>query len=91
MLIYMKQILIEIDDRSARDLERVAPARKRMRAEFVRRAIRAALDRELDRRTEHAYREEPLSSGLDSGDLAGWDEDNALARRERRKKRERGN
>ncbi len=77
----MKQILIELDDRSARDLERVAPAKKRVRAEFVRRAIRRAIDLALDRDTEGAYREQPLPQGVEPGDLLGWDPHNALAER----------
>jgi Arc/MetJ-type ribon-helix-helix transcriptional regulator len=85
----VKQLLIEIDDRSARDLERVAPAKKRKRTEFVRQAIRAALDRELDRRTERAYREAPLPGGMIADDLAGWDQHNALARPSQPRKRSR--
>jgi len=50
----MKQFLVELDDRCARDLERVAPAKKRMRAEFVRLAVRRAIDLALDRATEAA-------------------------------------
>ena len=75
----MKQILIELDDRSARDLERVAPAKLRVRAEFVRRAIRRAIDLELDRETQSAYREQPLSRAVEPGDLLGWDPANELA------------
>ena len=77
----MKQILIELDDRCARDLERVAPVKKRLRAEFVRQAIRKAIDVALDRSTEEAYRRRPLSRGTAKSDLLGWDDDNALARR----------
>ena len=76
----MKRMLIELDDRSARDLERVAPARERRRAEFVRLAIRQALDVALDVRTREAYGEQPLSAELSAADLEGWDRHNALAR-----------
>ena len=76
----MKQVLIALDDRTARELERVAPAKKRMRAEFIRLAIRHALDRALDRATEAADGATPLPSVLEVGDLTGWDPDNALAR-----------
>jgi hypothetical protein len=86
----MKNILIEIDDRMARELERVAPTRKRMRAEFVRLAIRSALDRALDRATEAAYAEKPLASGFGAGDLAGWDDQNELAVAASRGKKARG-
>ena len=71
----MKRILIELDDACARDLERVAPARERRRAEFVRLAIRHAIDLALDRRTQQAYQTQPLMAGdVTPGDLVGWDE-----------------
>jgi len=79
MLFHMKKFLVELDDRDARDLERVAPARDRKRAEFVRLAIRRAIDLALDRQTERAYRETPMGSAIEPGDLEGWDGDNALA------------
>jgi hypothetical protein len=75
----MKQILIEIDDRCARDLEQVAPAKNRRRAEFVRLAIRRAIDLALDRNTRKAYGARPLPSTLEPSDLAGWDPRNRLA------------
>jgi hypothetical protein len=80
---YMKQILLEIDDRCARDLERVAPTGRRIRAEFIRLALRRAIDVALDRETELAYREAPLSRGLGAADAVGWDEQNLLARHDR--------
>ena len=80
----MKQILIELDDRCARDLERVAPARDRKRTEFVRLAIRSAIDRALDRVAEASYRAIPLSGELTGEDLRGWDERNKLVRHARR-------
>ncbi len=76
----MKQILVELDDQCARDLERVAPAKTRKRAEFVRLAIRRAVDLMLDRETAVAYREQPFHPGLLAGDLEGWDSENALAK-----------
>jgi hypothetical protein len=76
----MKRILIEIDDRCARDLARVAPTKKRMRAEFIRLALRRALDLALDRDTEAAYGERPMAPDVLTADLVGWDADNALAR-----------
>jgi predicted transcriptional regulator len=80
MLFHMKQVLIELDDRTARELERVAPTRKRMRAEFIRLAIRRALDLALDRATADAYRAAPGGGGaIEPADLSGWDPDNALA------------
>ena len=84
MLFYMKQILVELDDRCARDLERVAPAKKRQRAEFVRLAIRSAIDRALDGGTAEAYRMRPLSGAISAADLSGWDPKNLLARAPRK-------
>jgi hypothetical protein len=83
----MKQILIELDERAARDLERIAPAGKRVRAEFIRHAIRRAIDLALDLRTEEAYRGRPLEDGSAAGDLAGWDAGNELARPAPRKRK----
>jgi len=80
MLFHMKQFLIEIDDQCARDLERVAPARERKRAEFVRLALRRAIDLALDRATAEAYLAKPLVDDLLPEDLVGWDEHNALDR-----------
>jgi hypothetical protein len=76
----MKRILIELDDACARDLEHVAPVRERKRAEFVRLAIRRAIDLALDRLTRQAYETEPLAGDVMPGDLVGWDEQNALAK-----------
>jgi len=85
----MKKILIEIDDRCARDLERVAPAGSRTRAGFIRMALRRAIDLELDRATAEAYRNTPLVGELTSGDLVGWDERNELALPAKRGRRSR--
>lgn len=82
----MKQFLIELDDRCARDLERVAPAESRKRSQFVRLAIRRAIDLALDRATEAAYAREPLPVSS-AADVAGWDEHNALARPEAKRAR----
>ena len=80
MNVHMKKILIELDDRCARELEQVAPPGKRLRAEFIRLAIRRGIDLALDRTTEEAYRAQPLVGALAEGDLVGWDADNELAR-----------
>ncbi len=79
MVFPMKQVLIELDDQCARDLEQVAPAKDRRRAEFVRLAIRRAIDLALDRSTRKAYAARPLPSTLAPSDLAGWDPRNRLA------------
>lgn len=79
IVLYMRKFLIELDEKTARDLERVAPASKRQRATFVRHAIRLAIDIALDRATEAAYRAEPFQTTDGVGDLDGWDAGNELA------------
>ncbi len=81
----MKRILIEIDGKCARDLERVAPARRRERAEFIRRAIRTAIDVALERGTQAAYREQPTDAAITEADLVGWDERNELVQPARKR------
>lgn len=58
----MKKLLIELDDATAEELERVAPARSRKRSEFVRSAIRRALWELEEEATAEAYRNQPDSS-----------------------------
>jgi hypothetical protein len=76
----MKQILVELDDRCAQDLERVAPAGARTRAAFIRGAIRRAIDLALDRETAVAYEQTPLDGEVSPDDLSGWDAGNLLRR-----------
>jgi hypothetical protein len=57
----MKQLLIELDDETAAQLEAVAPARSRRRSDFVRAAIRRALWEVRERATEAAYARTPDS------------------------------
>jgi hypothetical protein len=59
MINHMKQILVQLDDRTARLLEDVAPGRSRKRSEFVRFAIARALQEVLEERTREAYRRWP--------------------------------
>jgi metal-responsive CopG/Arc/MetJ family transcriptional regulator len=58
----MKQLLIELDDDVAAQLERAAPGRSRQRSEFVRNAIRRALWEIEERHTAEAYRRVPDSA-----------------------------
>lgn len=55
----MKQLLVEIDDATAAELEHVAPARSRLRSEFIRTAIREALWRTEEDATRDAYERMP--------------------------------
>ncbi|MGH9317963.1 MAG: hypothetical protein ACRD1P_12760 [Thermoanaerobaculia bacterium] len=54
-----KQVIVELDDATARELEAVAPSRARMRSDFVRQALRRALDAALERRIAAAYGRQP--------------------------------
>ncbi|MSP61712.1 MAG: hypothetical protein EXR72_15535 [Myxococcales bacterium] len=55
----MKQMIISLDEGTARDLERVAPARKRQRSAFIRAALRRALDEAAEREMRAAYLRQP--------------------------------
>jgi hypothetical protein len=55
----VKQVIIELDEPLARELERVAPARSRKRSAFVRAALRRALDELAEARMAEAYRSRP--------------------------------
>lgn len=58
----MKQLIIEVDDEIAAQLEAVAPSRSRRRSEFVRAAIRRALWELEETATADAYRRTPDSA-----------------------------
>jgi predicted transcriptional regulator len=53
------QLIVELDDALARELEAVAPSRERRRSEFVRQALRSALDRVAEDRMRRAYQAQP--------------------------------
>ena len=57
----MKSLLVQLDEPTYRALNRVAPAAKRQRAEFVRSAIRKAIRQTEEDRTRLAYRKYPDS------------------------------
>lgn len=82
ILEYMKQVIVEISEDMAAALERVAPARSRKRSAFVREAIRRALDAELEKLTEEAYRRMPQRLDPWYFDPEAWE-----PRRPRRKRR----
>lgn len=71
--LYMKQLLIEVDDEMAEQLERVAPARSRRRSEFIRNAIGKALADVEERRTAEAYRRQPDFDGDAYVDPRVWE------------------
>ncbi|MFN0062218.1 MAG: ribbon-helix-helix protein, CopG family [Myxococcaceae bacterium] len=55
----MVQVLLQLDEDTAKRLERIVPGRSRKRSEFIRRAIQKALWELSERDTERAYREMP--------------------------------
>jgi len=57
----MKSILIQLDDQTYRLLDRVAPAAKRQRAQFIRRALQKAILETEEARTRAAYVAQPDS------------------------------
>ena len=57
----MKSLLVQLDEPTYRALNRIAPAAKRMRAEFVRAAIRKAILESEEERTRLAYLKRPDS------------------------------
>jgi len=74
ILIYMKSFLVQLDDETMAQLEQVAPARNRARAEFVRRAIKSALHQSEFDRIRDSYLKDPqvLEDGGDWDDPLEW-------------------
>jgi predicted transcriptional regulator len=66
-MVYMKSVLVQLDDETLKELDRIAPPEKRARAEFIRRAIKDALHRSEFDRIREAYLKQPDESL--SGDL----------------------
>lgn len=65
----MPQVLVQFDEATLKAIDRVAPAAKRQRADFIRKAVKDALYRmECDRMRE-AYRLQPD----DAGAAGVWD------------------
>jgi len=79
-----RQIIVEVDEGTAQELERIAPSRARKRSEFVRRALRQALDAEVERRMADAYRRQPDSAEPEVIDPEAWESRKAATRRRRR-------
>jgi Arc/MetJ-type ribon-helix-helix transcriptional regulator len=68
-----RQIIVEVDEGTAQELERIAPSRARKRSEFVRRALRQALDAEVERRMADAYQRQPDNAEPEVIDPNNWD------------------
>jgi len=58
----MKSLLVQLDEPTYRALDRIAPAAKRKRAEFIRAAIRKAILETEDARTRRGYQQQPDSA-----------------------------
>jgi metal-responsive CopG/Arc/MetJ family transcriptional regulator len=69
----MPSILIQIDDPLLRSLNRVAPAAKRQRAEFIRQAVREAIRKREYEQIRDAYRLQP-DSGEEADDWSNAEE-----------------
>ena len=69
----MPAILIHLDDVTYKALNRIAPAAKRKRTEFVRRAVRDAIRRQEFARMREAYKALPDDSP-DTNDWSNWEE-----------------
>jgi predicted transcriptional regulator len=86
ILVYMKQLLIEIDEEMATRLERVAPTRSRRRSDFIRDAIRRALWELEERATAQAYARQPDSVREAYLDATVWEAgQRSRPRRQRRR------
>lgn len=79
----MQRVIIELDDRTIARLNRVGPPRTRKRSEFIREAIRRALNEQLDQDMERAYRAQPQESAETDLDPSTW----GAAPRKKRAKR----
>ena len=67
----MKQVLIQLDDATAAQLEKVAPGSSRKRSEFLRGVIARALHETLERGTRKAYEKWPDEArAVEPGDWA---------------------
>ncbi len=65
----MPQVLIQFDDATLKAIDRIAPAAKRKRADFIRRAVKDEIFRLETERMREAYRLQPDSVA----DSETWD------------------
>lgn len=69
----LQQVIVELDDRTIARLNRVAPPSARKRSEFIREAIRRALNERLEQDMERAYRQQPQQGTDLDVDPATWE------------------
>jgi predicted transcriptional regulator len=71
----MKQIMIQLDDATAAELDKVAPGKSRKRSEFLREVIARVLQERLELATRTAYERWPDEAPLiDTSDWAAAEE-----------------
>jgi len=58
----MPSILIQLDDSTLKSLNKIAPAAKRKRAEFIRQAVRDAIRKREYEQIREAYLKQPDSA-----------------------------
>jgi len=87
MVDHMKQILVQLDDRTAQQLEAAVPARSRRRSEFIRQAIAKALLELAEHRTRAAYARVPDDEAIFNA--AQWADATEALRRPKGKGRQR--
>jgi predicted transcriptional regulator len=63
----MPSILIQLDDSTLKSLNKIAPAAKRQRAEFIRQAVKDAIRKREYEQIREAYLRQP-----DSADADDW-------------------
>jgi predicted transcriptional regulator len=69
----MSSILIQLDDTTMRSLNKIAPAAKRQRAEFIRQAVKEAIRKREYEQIREAYLRQPDSSA-DADDWSNAEE-----------------
>jgi hypothetical protein len=72
-IVLMHQVIVELDDRTIARSNRVAPPSARKRSEFIREAIRQALNARLDQDIERPYRQQPQEGADIDVDPATWE------------------
>jgi predicted transcriptional regulator len=66
----MKSLLVQLDDATARALDRISPPRRRQRSEFIRSAIRQAIRKAEFEAMKKAYQQTPDTEA----DADNWSE-----------------
>jgi predicted transcriptional regulator len=71
----MPSVLVHLDDEICKSLDRIAPARQRKRAEFIRSAVKAAIRKHEYAQMKEAYQRQP-DSAADADDWSSCEEFN---------------